>query len=432
MEIIVVGLDCQQAPVEVREQLSFPEPRLAEAYAGLTDLAPVEEAVILSTCNRVELYLLSQHAGQVEATRLVREFLSDFHHLPEEVFTPYLFQMTGRAACQHLFEVACGLQSMVLGEPQIQGQVREALDLAREHKGAGRVMEALFRGAITTGKRARTETAISESGISVSFTAVELLGNQIGNLTGKHALIIGSGKTGRLTGQIVADRKIGTLTMINRNLAHARETAHLIDFPAITVRPFDNLVASLAEADVVISCTAAPHAVITRADLEAAMQGRINRPLYLVDIAVPRDVEPEAADLPGVHVWDIDDIKGLAEANLARRQGEVGQVRAIVEQELDTFTAWMGALAVVPTITTLRRHADTIRRTELNRTLQALGPLSERETRLLDDLTSRIVNKLLHEPTLRLKQVSASQDAGRYAEVVRHLFALQGTIDEQD
>lgn len=430
MEIVTIGLDCKRAPVEVRERLSFPQPRLAEAYDALINGLCVGEVAILSTCNRVELYALSEHATQADTFSELRSFLSRFHGIDEAVFAPYLFQLTGRAAIQHLFEVASGIKSMVLGEPQIQGQVREAIDLARKHGAAGRVLDALFRAAISTGKRARTETAISENGISVSFTAVELVEEKIGTLEGKKALVIGTGKTGRLTAQILLDKRVAGITFINRNLAHARETAHMIGLDDAPVLGFDGLVEALSEADVVIACTSAPDAVVSCADLEAAQARRdATRAIYMVDIAVPRDIEPEASAIAGVRVWDIDDIKVQAEANLLRRTNEVGRVKAIVQEELDDYMAWLGALAVVPTITTLRQHADAIRKAELTRTFAALGVVSDREARLLEDLTSRIVNKLLHEPTLRLKEAASSSDAGRYAEVVRHLFSLQGVTN---
>jgi glutamyl-tRNA reductase len=316
---------------------------------------------------------------------------------------------------------------MVVGEAQIQGQVREAIEYARRLGASGRVLDAFFRAAITTGKRARTETAIGENGVSVSFTAIELQEEKIGSLEGKHALVIGSGKTGRLTGQILLDKKVSDLTLVNRDLGNACETARQLGLTEDNIRAFEALVPALTEADVVITSTAAPHPVVLRAHLETAMAARgEERPIYIVDIAVPRDVEPDAAQVPGVRVWDIDGVNILAEANKARRSGEVGRVREIVTEELADFMAWLGALTVVPTITTLRQHADTIRKNELHRTIQALGDVSDREVRLLEDLTSRIVNKLLHEPTLRLKEVANSTEADRYAEVVRHLFSLNG------
>ncbi|HEX2916777.1 MAG TPA: glutamyl-tRNA reductase [Chloroflexia bacterium] len=427
MEIVTVGLDCKRAPVEVRERISFPHHNLAEAYNALNSKPFVGEAAILSTCNRVEIYVVCEHKSYADVYAELRNFLSEFHGVPETDFAPYLFYLNGKPAVQHLFEVACGLKSMVLGEPQIQGQVREAIDYARKYGAAGRVLDALFRAAISTGKRARTETAISENGISVSFTAVEMLEEKSGSLEGKHALIIGAGKTGRLTAQILVDRKIGAITFINRDMNRAHDTIQQLGFENARVRSFAETTEALAAADLVVGCTSAPHALVRRAHLEEAMVDRATtRPIYMVDIAVPRDIEPDSTQVSGVHVWDIDDIKIQAEANMARRYNEVGRVRAIVQEELADFQAWMGALAVVPTITTLRQHADAIRKAELNRTIQAMGNVSDREARLLEDLTNRIVNKLLHEPTLRLKEVASSSDAGRYAEVVRHLFSLQG------
>lgn len=427
MQIVTVGLDCNKAPVEVREKISFTSHRLTAAYNALLALPSVQEAAILSTCNRVELYIYSGDELISDVFSELRTFLSDFHQTPVEKFAPYLFFLNGAQAVQHLFEVASGIQSMVIGEAQIQGQVRDAIEQSRKLGGAGRVLDALFRAAISTGKRARTETTISESGVSVSFTAIELLEEKIGSLEGKRALVIGSGKTGRLTGQILLDKKVSDLTLINRDLGNACETARQLGLTEDSIKAFDCLIPALADADVVITSTAAPHPVVHRAHLEVAMAGRgEDRPIYIVDIAVPRDVEPESAEVPGVRIWDIDGVNVLAEANKARRSGEVWRVKEIVQEELADFMAWLGALTVVPTITTLRQHADTIRKAELNRTIQALGDVTDREARLLDDLTCRIVNKLLHEPTLRLKEVANSTEADRYAEVVRHLFSLNG------
>ncbi|MDB5082398.1 MAG: Glutamyl-tRNA reductase [Chloroflexi bacterium] len=427
MQIVTVGLDCNKAPVEVREKISFSPYRLNDAYNALLALPSVQEATILSTCNRVELYIYTENDLGSDIFSDLRVFLSDFHQTPEEIFSPYLYFLTGTAAVQHLFEVASGIQSMIIGEAQIQGQVREAIEQARKNGGAGRVLDALFRAAISTGKRARTETTISESGVSVSYTAIELLEEKVGSLQGKQALVIGSGKTGRLTGQILLDKKVTDLTFINRDLGNACETARQLGLAEDSIKAFDCLVPALAEADIVITSTAAPHPVVHRAHLELAMAERGEaRPIYIVDIAVPRDVEPESAEVPGVRVWDIDGVNILAEANKARRNGEVGRVQEIVQEELADFMAWLRALTVVPTITTLRQHADTIRKNELNRTIQALGDVSDREARLLEDLTCRIVNKLLHEPTLRLKEVANSTEADRYAEIVRHLFSLNG------
>jgi glutamyl-tRNA reductase len=430
MEIITIGLDCKQAPVEVREKISFTPHMLAPAFGMLGANPSVQEVVILSTCNRVELYIVSDHVSHTEAYAVIRRFLSAFHEVEEEFFAPYLYYLAGRKAVQHLFEVASGIQSMVLGEPQIQGQVREAVELARKHQGAGRVMDALFRAAISAGKRARTETHISESGVSVSYTAIELLAEKAGSLEGKQALIIGGGKTANLTAQILLDKGVAKVAFVNRSLEKVCDLARSLGQDLSDVGSFGRLTELLARSDVVVTCTGAPHTVVTRADIEWVMQGRENRPLYMVDIAVPRDIDPEVKNVPGVYAYDIDDVKVVAEANLARRFNEVGHVRAIVREEVEEFMQWLGSLAVVPTITTLRRHADAIRQAELERIKNAFGDLNDKQLALLEELTSRIVNKLLHEPTLRLKEAASSSDGGRYAEVVQHLFSLQGVGNE--
>lgn len=427
MEIITIGLDCKVAPVEVRERLSFPQERLAEALSALTSTAFIGEAAILSTCNRVEIYALSEHAAQADTFAELRNFLSRFHDLPEEDFVPYLYYLNGRAAVVHLFEVASGIKSMVIGEPQILGQVRDTIEQGRKHGGAGRVLDALFRAAISTGKRARTETTISESGVSVSYTAVSLLEDRAGTLEGKVALVVGGGKTAYLTGQILRDAGVSQLMFVNRTPEKACQLAHTIGTDPSQVFDFSQLPKCLAQADVVISCTSAPHYVISAAQVAEALQTRgLERPLCMVDIAVPRDIEPAATAVVGASVFDIDDIKAVAEANLARRGREVSKVQAIVEEEVSDFMAWMGALAIVPTITGLRARAEEIRKMELSRTLRSMGNVDKHEAGLLEELTSRIVNKLLHEPTLRLKEAASSSDAGRYAEVVQYLFSLQG------
>ena len=427
MEIIAIGLDCKKTSVEIREKLSFSPERIGLALSALTGMAFIGEAAILSTCNRVEIYALSEHATQSDTYAELRSFLSHFHDLPEADFVPYLFQLNGRAAVEHLFEVASGIQSMVVGESQIVGQVRDAIDLARKNGGAGRVLDAMFRAALSTGKRARTETAIGESSVSVSYTAVELLEQKGGSLKGKTALVVGGGKTAYLTGQILHDAGVGSLLFVNRTIEKIAEIARTIGSDPQQVFGLESLTDCLAQADVVISCTAASEPIIKASQVAAALVGREGvRPLYMVDIAVPRDIEPEAAAVVGANIFDIDDVKAVAEANLARRWAEVDKVRTIIEEELHDFMAWMGALAIVPTITGLRARADEIRKIELNRTMRSMGNLDQHQLNLLEELTTRIVNKLLHEPTLRLKEAASSSDAGRYAEVVQYLFSLQG------
>jgi len=430
MEIISVGLDCKKAPVEIREKLSFVGHYLVDALSRLISRANFNEAVILSTCNRVEIYVCSEHTRREEIQASLITFLSEFHQVEVAEFAHLLYFNCGRAAANHLFEVASGIQSMVLGEAQIQGQVRAAIEVARKHGAAGRVMDALFRAALSTGKRARTETAIGENGVSVSFTAVELLKEKMGSLQGKTGLVIGSGITARLSAQILMAAGVSDILIVNRSHENARELAHFLNFSPSNTYTFPDMVEALSLADVVISCTGAPHTILHKSQAERAMTYRPERPLYMVDIAVPRDIDPDINELEGAHAWDIDDIKRLADQNMDKRRAEVQHVRTIVIEELNDFMAWMGALAVVPTITNLRRHADLIRRSELDRVKNSFGELSDRQNHLLEELTSRIINKLLHEPTLRLKEAASNSDGGRYAEVVQHLFSLQGVGNE--
>jgi glutamyl-tRNA reductase len=430
MEIISVGLDCKKAPVEIREKISFVGHYLTDALAALVSRSNINEAVILSTCNRVEIYVCSEHTRRDDTQASLINFLAEFHEVEAEEFAHLLYFHCGRAAANHLFEVASGIQSMVLGEAQIQGQVREAIEVARKHGAAGRVMDALFRAALSTGKRARTETAIGENGVSVSFTAVELLKEKVGSLQGKTGLVIGSGITARLSAQILMSAGVSDILIVNRSHENARELVHFLNLSPHNAFTFPEMEDALAQADVVISCTGAPHTILHKAQAEHALVSRPDRPLYMVDIAVPRDIDPDMNEVEGVHAWDIDDIKRLADHNMDKRRAEVHHVRTIVIEELNDFMAWMGALAVVPTITNLRRHADAIRKSELERVKNSFGDLSDRQNHLLEELTSRIVNKLLHEPTLRLKEAASNSDGGRYAEVVQHLFSLQGVGNE--
>jgi glutamyl-tRNA reductase len=266
--------------------------------------------------------------------------------------------------------------------------------------------------------------------VSVSFNAVELLRQKLGTLKEKVGLVVGSGQTARLTAQIMLSNKVSDLIIVNRNPEKGRALAEQLGTDPQQVYPLPRLPHALAQTDLVISCTGAPHAVIQPAETAHAMTRRSQRPLYMVDIAVPRDIDPEVREIPGVFAWDIDDIKKISEENLDKRRAEVHHVQGIVLEEVETFMRWLGALAVVPTITNLRQHADEIRRAELERVRHAFGDLTERQAALLDELTNRIVNKLMHGPTTRLKEAASTRDAARYAEVVQYLFALNETGNE--
>ena len=428
LPIIVVGLDHHTSPVEVRERLAFGPSQLRDAFDALLcgPGAPLEEAVILSTCNRVEIYGVP--GPMVDAPAAIADFLHTFHHLPPASVQTALYTWTGRQAVEHLFSTTCGLNSLIVGENQIQAQVRAAAAAAGGHEALGPVLGGLFRRAVEVGKRARTETGIGRNAASISHAGVELARRLLGGLSGAQVLLVGSGKMSELSAKNLIDNGAQSITVVNRSVEHARM---LIDRWAAGTRrsvlPFDALPVALAEADVVLSSTAAPHAVILAEHVRAALAQRPERPLLLIDLAVPRDVDPAVADVPGAHVYDIDDLEDVVSANVQRRREELGAVQAIVDMEVQRFVDWLAARAVVPTLSSLRALADSISRAELDKAMRRLGGLDEREREAVELLATSIVNKLLHQPTIRLKHEAARGNASSYADALRYLFDLDAS-----
>lgn len=424
MQIINVGLNHKTAPVEVREKLAFTSSDLPHALAHL----PVDnghgpgyvlEGVILSTCNRLEVYALVEDPdrGQEDVAR----FLSDIRSLPRQTFSDSLTAHSEEKAVFHLCAVACGLDSMILGEPQILGQVVEAHQLALQHGAAGAVMAALFRQALRAGKRARTETAISQHAVSVSHAAVELAKRIFGDLSCCQVLLIGAGEMAELAAKNLAANGTKGLSVINRSRGRAQRLADQVGARALG---WERITQALWNVDIVISSTSAPQAIIHPDTVREAMLMRHNRPLFFIDIAVPRDVDPAVGDLPDVFLYNIDDLQAVVQTNLAHRRREIPKVEAIINQEMAAFMSWFRALDVVPTIVELRQHAESIRRAELEKALRRLEDLSDRERNIIQALTRGIVNKILHQPTIHLKEYANSRDGYRYTEAVRDLFGL--------
>ncbi|MHB1131434.1 MAG: glutamyl-tRNA reductase [Chloroflexota bacterium] len=418
MHILLIGLNHKVAPVEVREAVAFTAEQAPAALARLREAYP--EAVILSTCNRTEIYVAGP-ADVVAANTVVR-FLATFHDVQESRLTPYFYVRHDREAIRHLFAVACGLDSMIVGEPQVLGQVVAAYEQALAAGAAGSVLSALFRQAITTGKRARTETGISRNAASVSFAAVELARQIFGGLNGRRILIVGAGETGELTAKTLLDCGAHAIIVANRTRTRAEEIARRFGG---SVLDFHRLAEGLAEADIVISSTGAPHYVLHRSQVEEALLRRNGRPLFLIDIAVPRDIDPKVSDLEGVHLYDVDDLHAVVEDNLRERRRELTKVERIIAEEVARFECRLQALAVVPTISALRGQAEQVRRAELERCAPYLCELDERQWRAVEAMTGAIVNKLLHAPTQRLKTWAESGcvDAD-YMAVTRDLFGL--------
>ena len=405
MRVVLVGISHHRAPVELRERAALDRDQareLARALAGENG-----EAVCLSTCNRTELYLAGRDVEEAEA-RGEAALLA-----LEEQLRPTLYRLRDEAAALHLFRVAAGLDSMVPGEGEILGQVRTAYDLGT----TAMILDRLFRQALYTGRKARVETAIGESPASISSAAAALAEQVFGELRGRKILVIGAGKVGDLAARNLLTRGAEIAWIANRTADRAADLAVRIGGEAL---PLDALDRQLVEADVVVSSTSAPEWILERAQVERAMRARRGRPLFLIDLAVPRDLDPSIHELDDCYLYDIDDLEAVVAETLAGRRLEAERAEAIVAAEAERFREWQASLRVVPAITSLRARAEEIRAAELDR-----AKLTGAERRAAESVTTAVLNKLLHLPTIRMKQAAAAADGVIYAESVRHLFGLE-------
>jgi glutamyl-tRNA reductase len=414
--IVVVGLNHETAPVAVREAFAFPKEWLPEVLGRVIEETGLSEAMILSTCNRVEVYGRSTEAD-VDA---VAAFLARCHSRSVEEIAPHLYRLEGEAAVRHAFRVAASLDSMVMGEPQILGQVKDAYDAAEKAGTLGSVLNALRNRSIAAAKRARTETAIGRNAVSVSHVAVELARKIFGDLRDRSVLLVGAGKMSEVAARQMVRDGARASVLGGRTFEKAEQLAAALGGRAA---PFEDLRAELGRADIVVSGTGATGIVIRREDVEAAQAARRGRPLFLIDIAVPRDVAEDAGRVAGVFLYDLDDVKKVAEANLRERRKEAAAAEAILEHEIREFLEWRRSLEVVPLLVELRRRADEIRKAEVEKARRRFGPLSPEEESALEAVTAAIVNKLLHEPTVQLKQM-AGNGHSEHVGLIRKLFGL--------
>jgi glutamyl-tRNA reductase len=415
--IVVVGLSHQTAPLAVRESLAFPKDRLEEALERARGEAGLAEAMILSTCNRVEIY---GRAPEPVAPR-VAEFLARFHDRRPEELESHVYRLEGEAAVRHAFRVAASLESMVLGESQIFGQVKRAYEAADDAGALGSVLNALRNRSFAAAKRARTETAIGRNAVSVSHVAVELARKIFGDLRARSVLLIGAGKMSELAARQMVHDGARAAVLGGRTLERAEELAAALGGRAA---PLEALRSEMERVDVVISGTGAPGLVVRREDVEAAQGARRHRPLFLIDIAVPRDIEPGARKVKGVFLYDIDDLRSVADANLRERRKEAASAEAILEQEIRAFLEWRQSLDMVPLLVELRSRADEIRRAEVEKARRRLGPLTPEQEKALDAVTRGIVNKLLHSPTVELKKMASDRHHTEHVGLIRKLFGL--------
>lgn len=421
MNVVLVGTSHRHAPVELRELVAFGSGRAGEIAATLA--GEDSEAVALSTCNRTELYLACEDpAGALERGAAA---LATLGGLPAGELEGSLYTLVDEAAVLHLFRVAAGLDSMIRGEGQILGQVRSAYEAAQAADATGPALHRLFRDALRAGKRVRTETRIAENPASVSTAAAELVERVFEDIRGMNVLLLGAGKIGELAALELVARGASRIVVANRSLERASQLAERFGARATS---FEALEDELALADVVVSSTSTSGYLVAAEQVERALAGRRERPVFFVDIAVPRDLDPAINDLPGCYLYDIDDLQRVVAESAEGRTEETERAEAIVAEEAEQFRAWQRSRDVVPAITSLRELAETIRAQELARVERRLGALSPRERRAVESLTTQIVNKLLHLPTVRLKEAAAAPtgavDGVHYAEAVRHLFGL--------
>ena len=426
MRLLLVGISHKTAPVEVRERVDFQVHGLGRSLKALASRCATREAVVLSTCNRSELYVACDDVTTARADLV--NFLSDFNGVDRQIVATHVYDVTDLEAARHLFRVAAGLDSLVVGEPQVLGQVKEAHTTAGEARTVGPVLNRLFHASFTVGKRVRTETSLGAGAVSIGYAAVSLARKIFGDLDGRSVVVIGAGEMGKLTARHMKSQGVQHVTIVSRTMAHAAHTAEIIG--GATAAPWDELDSALGGSDIVITATGASAPMLTKARVEAVMRPRRNRPLFIIDIALPRDVEATAGEIEQVFLYNIDDLQATVRENMARRASEVTRAEAIVVEELDKFGAWFRARGAVPTIVALRQWAEQTRRAELERLDFKLAGLPEDVRSRVDEITHLIVEKLLLTPTEQLKALGDAETVSAYTEALTRLFGLGERADE--
>ncbi|WML40741.1 glutamyl-tRNA reductase [Neobacillus sp. OS1-2] len=426
MHIVVIGLNYKTAPVEIRERLTFNETDLVDAIKKLNTKKSILENIILSTCNRTEIYAVVDqlHTGRY----YIKEFLSEWFGMDQTEFSPFLFVYEDDGAIEHLFNVTCGLNSMVLGETQILGQVRTSFMVAQQEETTGSVFNHLFKQAITMAKRGHSETDIGANAVSVSYAAVELAKKIFGSLAKKHVLIFGAGKMGELAAQNLHGNGVEKVTVINRTYDKAMVLASRFNGEA---RSLAELEKSLVEADILISSTGSKDFVISKETMARVEKKRRGKPLFMVDIAVPRDLDPRIAELENVFLYDIDDLEGIVQANLQERQKAAAKIRLMIEKEIVEFNHWLGMLGVVPVISALREKALAIQAETMVSLERKLPNLSDRDMKVLNKHTKSIINQLLKDPILQAKELAARPDADQAMEFFMKIFNIEELVQDQ-
>jgi glutamyl-tRNA reductase len=429
-EVLALGVSHKTAPLELRERLALPEGRAVGLLAELSDSRHVHEAAAISTCNRTELYLVA--ADPVEAESHALSLLAREGGIQPTELAGRLYSLRATEAARHLYRVTAGLDSMILGEFEVQGQVKRAYELALVEGATGPILNRLFRGALAAGKRARSETGVSERGLSLPSVSVELARRALGDLANRTVLLVGAGETAELSAKALAARGVETVFVANRHYNRAIGLAQRFGGRAVRI---DNLPERMHEADIVVSSTNSPHHLIERDDLELVMESREGRPLLLVDLAVPRDIDPDCREVEGVSLHDVDDVQAIADRNAAGREAEARRADRLLESEVVRFERWLGSLEAIPTVAALRRRAEEVIERVLAENESRWESLSDDDRERLGLMARAIANRLLHEPTLQLKRSAEDEDAYGRVHALRELFGLDvdtAPISERD
>ncbi len=419
MKVFVAGLNHKVADVDVREKLAFNGPKLEEGLTRFRELPEINEAIILSTCNRVELY--ANVKDNQRAAEAVKTFLSEFHNINRSSLDAGLYIYEGTDAVRHIFRVASSLDSMVVGEPQILGQLKDAFELALSQKTTGILLNKLMKKAISVAKRVRTETRIAENAVSISFAAVELAKKIFTDLSKRVFMLLGAGEMAELAAKHLISSGVKEVLVSNRTYERACDLAK--EFNGKPVR-FDEFINEMARADIVICSTGAPDYIVTKSQMQKVMKERKQRQVFLIDISVPRNIDPEINDLDNVYLYNVDDLQGVIDSNLFERKKEAGKAEKIVDEELETFLKWQSTLDSVPTIIAIREKAEEIKKEELDKLFHKITGMGEKEREAIEYMAAALINKMIHPPTAALKEDSEDKDV--LVATIRKLYGIDG------
>jgi len=419
MNVLVVGLNHKVADVDVREKLAFNGPKLEEGLIKFRDVPEVLEAVILSTCNRVELY--ANVKDSQKASGNIKSFLSDFHGINRNSLDSGLYIYDGVDAARHIFRVASSLDSMVVGEPQILGQLKAAFELALNKKTTGILLNKLMKKAISVAKRVRTETRIAENAVSISFAAVELAKKIFTDLSTRVFMLLGAGEMAELAAKHLIGSGVKEVLVANRTYNRACDLAQ--EFNGKPVR-FEEFINEMPHADIVICSTGAPSYIVSKAQMHKVMKERKQRQVFIIDISVPRNIDPEVNDLENVYLYNVDDLQGVVDSNVFERKKEAEKAETIIDEEMETFLKWQATLDSVPTIISIREKAEEIKKEELDKLFHKMPGLGEKETDAIKYMATALMNKLIHPPTAALKEDSEDKDI--LVATIRKLYGIDG------